>query len=218
MSPIWFIFSKGRGCCQNFATGLNIIISHSSKSIWVIKLSICQNDPSISKSFWKKDSLITHILSELWLIMILSPVATFGHHPLELRCIFHSTHVFTYYILSYPKKYFYSVIECFPSYNFFHIMKKKLFFSKFQKSSHFHSDFKSIRNSRNNLNFEKKINSISYLIWNSISEETWLFHDSKGLTHTFCMWYSRTGMCMYSVVYSNRYTTYIHTRFSLVSE
>ena len=95
---------------------------------------------------------------------------------------------------------------------FFHIMKKKLLFPNFKKVLTF------IRTSRlfgvcilstNNLNFEKKINSLSYLIWNSISEGSWLFHDSKGLTHTFCMWYSRTGMCMYTVVYSNRYTTYI---------
>ena len=111
-------------------------------------LIFCQNDYSIRRSIWQKDSLITHILFELWLIMILSPVATFGHHPLELRCIFHSTHVFTYYIVSYPKKNFYSVLECFPSYTFFHIMKTKLFFSKYQKSSHFYSDFNSIRNSR----------------------------------------------------------------------
>ena len=98
---------------------------------------------------------------------------------------------------------------------FSHNEQKTHFFCKFQKSSYIYSDFTSIRNSRvcilstNHLNFEKKINSLSYLIWNSISEGTWLFHDSKGLTHTFCMWYSRTGMCMYSVVYSNRYTTYI---------
>ena len=127
------------------------------------------------------------------------------------RCIFH-THVFTYYIVSYPKKYSYSISKRFPSFTFFHIMKKKLLFPNFKKVLTF------IRTSRlfgvcilstNNLNFEKKINSLSYLIWNSISEGSWLFHDSKGLTHTFCMWYSRTGMCMYSVVYSNRYTTYI---------
>ena len=42
------------------------VISHSSKSIWVIKLSFCQNDSPMGESFWQKDSLITHILFELW--------------------------------------------------------------------------------------------------------------------------------------------------------
>jgi hypothetical protein len=63
---------------------LNIIISHSSKSIWVTILLFCQNDSPIRRSFWQKDSLITHILFELWLIMIFSPMANFGHHPLVL--------------------------------------------------------------------------------------------------------------------------------------
>ena len=43
------------------------VISHSSKSIWVIKLSFCQNDPPMGELFWQKDSLITHILFELCL-------------------------------------------------------------------------------------------------------------------------------------------------------
>ena len=33
-------------------------------------------------SFWRKDSLITHILFELQPIMVFSPVTNFGHHPL----------------------------------------------------------------------------------------------------------------------------------------
>ena len=45
-----------RDCCAKFATGLNIIISHSSKSIWVIKLSFCQNDSPIGDHFGQKDS------------------------------------------------------------------------------------------------------------------------------------------------------------------
>ena len=40
---------------------------HGSKSIWVIKLSFCQNDSPMGGSFWQKDSLITHILFELCL-------------------------------------------------------------------------------------------------------------------------------------------------------
>ena len=55
---------------------------HRSKTIWVTNLLFCQNDFPKRRSFWQKDSLITHILFELWLIMIFSPVANFGQHPL----------------------------------------------------------------------------------------------------------------------------------------
>ena len=41
--------------------------SHSSKSIWVTKLSFCQNDPLMRESFWQKIGLVTHILFELGL-------------------------------------------------------------------------------------------------------------------------------------------------------
>ena len=41
-----------------------------------------QNDSPIGGSFWQKDSLITHILFELWLIMIFSPVANFVQQAL----------------------------------------------------------------------------------------------------------------------------------------
>ena len=54
----------------------NNIISHS------LKLSFSQNDPPMGGSFWKKDSLITTIVFEQWLIMLSSPVANFGNHPL----------------------------------------------------------------------------------------------------------------------------------------
>ena len=37
---------------------------------------------SIEESFWPKDSLITHILFELWLIMMISPVANFAQQSL----------------------------------------------------------------------------------------------------------------------------------------
>ena len=40
-----------RDCCAKFATGLNIIISHSLKSIQVIKLSFCRNDSPMGGSF-----------------------------------------------------------------------------------------------------------------------------------------------------------------------
>ena len=55
----WQLFSRKvtRDCCAKFATGLNIIISHSSKRIRVIKLFFCQNVSPIGESFWKKDSL-----------------------------------------------------------------------------------------------------------------------------------------------------------------
>ena len=43
----------------------------------------CQNDSPMRGSFWHKDSLITHIFFELLSIMIFSPVANFGHHPLS---------------------------------------------------------------------------------------------------------------------------------------
>ena len=41
-----------RGWCIKFATGLNIINRHSSKSIIVIKLSFCQNDSPTPESIW----------------------------------------------------------------------------------------------------------------------------------------------------------------------
>ena len=62
------IDADNRDCCTKFATGLNIIISHSAKNIWVIKLSFCQNDSSIGGPFWQKDSLITDMLFALLLI------------------------------------------------------------------------------------------------------------------------------------------------------
>ena len=43
----------------------------------MIKLSFCQNDSPMGGSFWQKDSLITHILFELWLITLLWIVSVF---------------------------------------------------------------------------------------------------------------------------------------------
>ena len=48
------------------------------------RLLFYQNDSLVRGSFWHKDSLITHIVFELQPVMIFSPVANFGHHPLYL--------------------------------------------------------------------------------------------------------------------------------------
>ena len=77
-----------RACCAKFATGLNIIISHSSKSI------IAKMIPPVGESFWQKDSLITHILFEHMPIMIYSPVANLMHHPLVVILGFKNGHDF----------------------------------------------------------------------------------------------------------------------------
>ena len=61
------------------------VISHSSKSIWVVKLSFCQNDSQMGGSFWLKDSLITHILFKLWLITLLWIVSVFLNRTLFCR-------------------------------------------------------------------------------------------------------------------------------------
>ena len=57
-------------------------IGCSSKSVWVIKLSFCQNDPFMGKSFWQNNSLITHLLFVLQPIIIFSPVANFGNQSI----------------------------------------------------------------------------------------------------------------------------------------
>ena len=60
---------------------------HSSKSIRVIKLSFCQKDPPIRALFWHKDSFITHVFFWTMPILIFSPGANFGHHPLfQIEC------------------------------------------------------------------------------------------------------------------------------------
>jgi len=72
-----------RDWSPKFATGLNMIIGCSSKRIWVIKLSFCQNDPLMGESFWQNNSLVTHILFELQSIVIFSLVANFGDQSLH---------------------------------------------------------------------------------------------------------------------------------------
>ena len=39
--------------------------------------------PTNGKTFWQKDSLITHILFELWPIMVFRPVANFAQQSLN---------------------------------------------------------------------------------------------------------------------------------------
>ena len=46
--------------------------SHSSKSIRVTKLFFCQNGILLGRSFWPKDSFVTLILFELWLLWYLA--------------------------------------------------------------------------------------------------------------------------------------------------
>ena len=75
---------KSRDWSPKFATGLNMIIGSSSKSIWVTRLLFCQNDFLMRGSFWQKDSLKTHILFELQPIIIFSPVANFGNQSLHV--------------------------------------------------------------------------------------------------------------------------------------
>ena len=56
---------------------------NSSKIIWVIKLSFCQNDSPMGGPCWQKGSFITHILFEVHMpIMIFCPVYLFSGHPL----------------------------------------------------------------------------------------------------------------------------------------
>ena len=81
---------------------LNNILDCSSKSIKVIKLSFSQNDPLLEESFLKKDSLITSTLLGLQPIMIFSPVANFGNHPLFMRYIVRDSMVFVTRLLEIP--------------------------------------------------------------------------------------------------------------------
>jgi hypothetical protein len=71
-----------RGWCIKFETGLKCLNRHRSKSIKVIRLSLCQNDSPMGGSFWQKDSLISFILFELCLLKHFSPVSNLMHHPL----------------------------------------------------------------------------------------------------------------------------------------
>ena len=78
----WFVSSGCRDWLPKFATGLNVIIGCSSKSIWLTRLLFCQNGSSMRGSFWQKNSFITDILFELKPIIIFSPVANFGNQSI----------------------------------------------------------------------------------------------------------------------------------------
>ena len=73
---------KYKGWFPKFATGLNIIISHSLKSIKVIELSFSQKDSLWEDHFGKRTAWLLPYFFEKWLIMIFSPVANFGNDPL----------------------------------------------------------------------------------------------------------------------------------------
>ena len=81
-----YIFIIPRDCWPKFATGLNMIIGCSSKSIWLTRLLFCQNGSPMRRSFWQKNSFITHILFELQPIIIFSPVANFGNQSIVIQC------------------------------------------------------------------------------------------------------------------------------------
>ena len=83
-SVTWYHEKESNVCLKKTVTIHSSVISHNSKSIWVIKLAYCQNGPPMGESFWKKDSLITHILFELWLITLLWIVTVFLKQTLQL--------------------------------------------------------------------------------------------------------------------------------------
>ena len=64
-------------CLKKTWTNQSSVFSHSSKCIIVIKLSLCPNDCLLGGSFRQKDSLITQVLFELWLIKLLWIVQVF---------------------------------------------------------------------------------------------------------------------------------------------
>ena len=57
-----------RGCLKSKKTGLNIKIDIVQKVYDWSNCPFAKMIPPIRKSFWQKDSLITHILFELWLL------------------------------------------------------------------------------------------------------------------------------------------------------
>ena len=84
-SSFYFSLYLSRDWSPKFATGLNMIIDCSSKSIWVILLSFCQNDPLVGESFRQNNSLVTHILFELQPVTIFSSVANFAIQSLDIK-------------------------------------------------------------------------------------------------------------------------------------
>ena len=72
LGPLRTYFYYCRGWCIKFVAGLNSINRHISKSIQVIKLSFCQNDPLMGESFWQNNNLFTQVLFELCLLWYLA--------------------------------------------------------------------------------------------------------------------------------------------------
>ena len=60
----------GKRWWGEFETRQDIIICHSSTSIRVTKMLFCQNGVLLGRSFWPKDSLVTLLLFELWLLWV----------------------------------------------------------------------------------------------------------------------------------------------------
>ena len=58
--------------------------SRCSKSIRVSKLFFCQNGVLLGRSFWQKNSLVTFILFELWLLWHLALLRFLLNHTLQL--------------------------------------------------------------------------------------------------------------------------------------
>ena len=78
-------------------------IRHSSKSIWVIKLSFSQGGPSEGGSFWQKDSLITHILFKLCQIWYYDMVSFFMTQTLfyKFNCLLTYYWFFIIFVIKY---------------------------------------------------------------------------------------------------------------------
>ena len=86
----WFIDNNGCLFSKTVITDLKCVQKKvdwakyhnrdSSKSIWVIKLSFCQNDSHIRESFWQNNSLVTHILFERCLLWYLAQSTFFWTH------------------------------------------------------------------------------------------------------------------------------------------
>ena len=66
----WIVSS--RDWSPKFATGVYMIISCNSKSIWVIKLYFCWNNSLMGESFWQNNSPVTHKIFELQPLSYLS--------------------------------------------------------------------------------------------------------------------------------------------------
>ena len=102
-------------CIQRLITKicdkLKCLNRHRSKSIGVTKLSFCQNDSPLSKSFWQKDSLVTLILFDLCIFkhsiekrwtenLCIKLKFLFSRKATKIDEIFNVNLTLTYYIMS----------------------------------------------------------------------------------------------------------------------